>query len=531
MARAGVRKASPARALPSLAKTQPLPNRLTERPMFTKRLLAAAFAAVMCVPAYADDALTPPAEQSVLPRYNQLPQNYEEFAAMYNKVLAVLRDAGVQSIHECFPLGSDPNWSHGWCQDKMKLPNRKGGYLSSIETQVDDRTVINKICLSDDPAEQRCFFSTGKVVDQALNQKTHIYLTYREVAGSWNERGKPLSDLKPDAPPVATPTPPAAAPTPPAEQSPPAAASVLPPKYNQIPQDYEEFAAVHNKALAFLRTTGAQSIHKCFPAGSNPNDRRGWCQDYMMWSDPKGQHIMVSDDALDDGKHIVVVCLGDDMNARRCYHDDGGVFDQTHDRKINLWVNFRQVAGAWNERGKPLSDLTPRGPSPPTAAALSPPAATPSPSAEQNPPAATSALPPKFDQIPNSYDEFAPIYNKALAFLRNAGIGSIHKCFPAGSDPNDHRGWCEDSMWWVNDTGQHLAAVDTQRDDGTKVISLCFGDPNTQRCYEDNGKVFDQSLNRKINIWVTLRQAAGAWNERGKPLSDLKPRATRGIKR
>src|SRR5580693_6147865 len=107
--------------------------------MFTTRLLAAvAFAAAMCVPAYADDASTPPAEQSVLPQYNQLPQNYEEFAAMYNKVLAVLRDAGVQSIRECFPLGSDPNWSHGWCQDKMKLPNRKGGYLSSIETQVDD---------------------------------------------------------------------------------------------------------------------------------------------------------------------------------------------------------------------------------------------------------------------------------------------------------------------------------------------------------------------------------------------------------
>jgi hypothetical protein len=63
--------------------------------MFTTRLLAAAsFAAVMCVPAYADDALTPPAEQSVLPRYNELPQNYEEFAAIYNKVLAALRDAG-----------------------------------------------------------------------------------------------------------------------------------------------------------------------------------------------------------------------------------------------------------------------------------------------------------------------------------------------------------------------------------------------------------------------------------------------------
>ena len=69
---------------------------------FTTSLLAAAgLAAAICVPAYADDAPTPPAEQSVLPQYNQLPQNYEEFAAVYNKALAVLRDAGVQSIHKC----------------------------------------------------------------------------------------------------------------------------------------------------------------------------------------------------------------------------------------------------------------------------------------------------------------------------------------------------------------------------------------------------------------------------------------------
>jgi hypothetical protein len=100
---------------------------------FTTSLLAAAgLAAAICVPAYADDAPTPTAEQSVLPQYNQLPQNYEEFAAVYNKALTVPRDAGVQSIHKCFPLGSDPNWHHGWCQDNMKLPDRKGGYFSAV---------------------------------------------------------------------------------------------------------------------------------------------------------------------------------------------------------------------------------------------------------------------------------------------------------------------------------------------------------------------------------------------------------------
>jgi hypothetical protein len=213
------------------------------------------------------------------------------------------------------------------------------------------------------------------------------------------------------------------------------------------------------------------------------------------------------------------------MNTRRCYRDDGGVFDQTHDRKINLWVTFRQDAGAWNERGKPLSDVTPHVPSPTTAAAPSPPAATPS------LPAAASVVPPKYNQIPNNYDEFAAAYNKALAFLRDAGTASIHKCFQAGSDPNDHRGWCQDVMSWVNDTGQHLTAVDTQRDDGTKLISLCFGDLNAQRCYRDDGAAYDQSLNRKINIWVTFRRIAGAWNERGKPLADLTPRGKRETKR
>jgi TonB family protein len=332
--------------------------------MFTKQLLAAAaFAGVMCVPAYADDASTPPAEQFVPPRYNQLPQNYEEFATVYNKVLAALRDAGVQSIHKCFPAGTTPSEPHGWCQDKMKLPDRKGGYFSAVEIQRDDGKLINEVCLSDNSAEQRCFRNDGMVVDQALDNQTDIFTTYREVAGRWNERGKPLSDLNPNAqippsPPADATSPPADATSPPADAtSPPADASILPPKYNQIPLDYKEFAAVYNKALTFLRTTGAQSIHECFPAGITPAEPIGWCQDHMMWSDPKGRHITVSDSTLDDGKHRILACFGDDVNTRRCYRDDGAVFDQTYDRKISLWVTFRQVAGAWNERGKAPSGL------------------------------------------------------------------------------------------------------------------------------------------------------------------------------
>ena len=315
------------------------------------------------------------------------------------------------------------------------------------------------------------------------------------------------------------------APTPPAEQS------VLPPKYNQIPQDYEEFAAVYNKALAFLRGTGVQSIHKCRPAGADPrNPNHGWCSDYMSWEDPEGQNTATSELQRDDGKHSVMVCLGDNINIRRCYQDDGQVFDQHHDLEIHLWLTFRTIAGAWNERGEPLSDLAPHAPNPPAAA--NPPAATPSPPVEQRPPAAASVVPPKYNQIPQDYEDFAAAYNKALAFLRGVGTPSIHKCFPAGSDPKDHRGWCQDAMVWTNDTGQHLAAVDVPRDDGTKVINLCFGDEmNTQRCYQDDEAAADQSLNRKINIWVTSRRVAGAWNERGKPLADLTPRGKRETKR
>jgi hypothetical protein len=202
------------------------------------------------------------------------------------------------------------------------------------------------------------------------------------------------------------------------------------------------------------------------------------------------------------------------------------VVDQALDKKTDIYLTYRVVAGRWNERGKPLSDLTPRAPSPPAAAAPSPPAAAPS------PPAAASVVPPKYDQIPDSYDEFAAAYNKALAFLRDVGTLSIHTCFPAGSIPNDHRDWCQDVMVWTNDTGQHLVAADVRRDDGTKVINLCFGDDrNTQRCYQDDGAAFDQSLNRKINIWITSRHVAGAWNERGKPLADLTPRGKRATKR
>jgi hypothetical protein len=219
--------------------------------------------------------------------------------------------------------------------------------------------------------------------------------------------------------------------------------------------------AVYNKALAFLRGTGAQSIHKCHPVGADPrNPNNGWCSDHMFWADPKGQHITTNEIQRDDGKRSVIVCLGDDLNTQRCYRDDGAVFDQHNDRKIDLWVTFNTVAGAWSERGKPLADLTPRAPNPPTTAVPSQPATAPS------PPAAASVVPPKYNQIPMNYDEFAADYNKALAFLRDAETASIHTCFPAGSDPNDHRGWCQDVMSWVNDTGQHLAAVDTQRDEG-----------------------------------------------------------------
>jgi hypothetical protein len=231
----------------------------------------------------------------------------------------------------------------------MKLPDRKGGYFSAVEIQRDDGKLINEVCLSDNSAEQRCFRNDGMVVDQALDKKTDIYTTYREVAGAWNERGKPLSDLKPDAP-----NPPAATPSPPADES------ILLPKYNQIPQDYEEFAAVHNKVLTFLRTTGAQTIHKCFPAGSDPNDHRGWCQDVMSWVNDTGQHLTAVDTQRDDGTKLISLCFGD-LNAQRCYRDDGAAYDQSLNRKINIWVTFRRIAGAWNERGKPLADLTPRG--------------------------------------------------------------------------------------------------------------------------------------------------------------------------
>jgi hypothetical protein len=459
--------------------------------MFTTRLLAAAaFAAVMCVPAYADDASTPLTEHSVLPQYNQLPQNYEEFAAIYNKVLAALRDAGVQSIHKCFPAGTTPSEPHGWCQDKMKLPDRKGGYFSAVEIQRDDGKLINEVCLSDNSAEQRCFRNDGIVVDQALDKKTDIYTTYRQIAGAWNERGKPLSDLKPNAPnpPEATPRPPeAAAPSPPTPDD-------IRSQFTQIPNDYDEFTSGYNKVLAFLHDAGVQPIRRCFRPGDDPsNPSHGWCNNMMRWSNPKGEHISAGESQQDDGL---------------------------------------------TNNAIPLTDLKPRAPSlpavtpSPPAAPTSPPAAPASPPAEQSPPAATSVLPPKYDHIPNSYDEFIAAYNNALAFLRDHGNGSTHKCFPPRSDPGDPHGWCQDVMLWANPNGQHITAADVTQDNGNHVVQVCSGDDmNTQRCYRDNGAVVDQSLNRRINLWVTFRQVAGAWNERGKALSDLKPRGNRNIKR
>jgi hypothetical protein len=509
--------------------------------MFTTRLLAAAaFAAAMCVPAHADDAyppntlpnpppnalpITPPNpltadENGVPPKYNQIPQDYDEFAAVYNKAQAFIRDAGIQPTHKCFPAGITPSELIGWCQDYMTWADPKGQSVTVSDTIKDDGKHFVSVCFGDDDTIRRCYRDDGAVYDQTHDRKISLWVTFRHIAGAWNERGKPLSDLKPNAPnpPAEQSPPPVAAPTPPAEQSLPAATSVLPPKYNQIPQDYDEFAAVYNKALTFLRATGAQSIHKCHSVGADPsNPNHGWCTDTMFWGNPQGEHIVAFDDIRDDGRHSVVVCLGDDMNTQRCYQDDGAVFDQSLNRKINLWVTFRHVAGAWNERGKPLSDLKPN---------------TPNPLAEQSPPAATTIVPPKYDHIPNSYDEFVAAYNNALAFLRDHGNAPTHKCLQARSDPRDRRGWCQDVMLWSNDTGQHLTAVEAKRDDGTQVIELCSGDDmNTQRCYRDDGAVFDQSLNRKINLWVTSRTVAWAWNERGKPLSNLTPRRTREIKR
>jgi len=527
-----------------------------KKKQLTILLAAAAVTVAMRAPAHADDAPSPPTDAQVYfpstgwlginnqgpasapPTYNQIPANYDEFAGVYNKVLAFLRGTNTHSQHKCFPVGTDPNWSHSWCEDVMKWGDPNGRRVAAIELQRDDGTATNEFCLSDDPAEQRCFRSDGKVLDQIIDKKTSVYLTYRVIAGAWNERaGKLLPDLKPhedandarslttDAPPPAEHTASSDAPYPPTNVLPKNDEHIIPPTYNQIPRDNDEFVEDYNKALAFLRAAGVQSLHKCYPAGSDSSGH-GWCEDTMYWSNQNRRHISAVEVQTDNGTVINLICFGDDLDKQRCLLSSGKVLDQTLNKTTNIYLTDREVAGAWNERGKPLPDLKPRAPSPPTAAAPSPP-----PAAAPSPPPAASVVPPKYNQIPNSYDEFAAAYNKALAFLRDAGTGSIHKCFPAGSDPNDRRGWCQDVMSWVNNTGQHLTAVDTQREDGTKLISLCFGDLNSQRCYRDDGTVFDQSLNRKINIWVTFRRIAGAWNERGKPLADLTPRGKRETKR
>jgi hypothetical protein len=271
------------------------------------------------------------------------------------------------------------------------------GQRVTVSTSIhDDGKQFVLVCFSDDDITRRCYRDDGAVFDQSHDYKADLWVTFRSVAGAWNQRGKPLAELKPRAssPPAAAPTPPAAAPTPPVEQSPPADESTVPPKYNQIPQDYDEFAAVYNKTLGFLRATGAQSIHKCHSVGADPsNPNHGWCTDHMFWGNPQGKHIFAFEDTQDDGKHAVVICLGDDLNTQRCYRDDGAVFDQSHDRKIDIWVTFRSVAGAWNERGKPLSDLKPSAPNPPSASP-SPPAASASPPAAQASPPAAAPSPP-----------------------------------------------------------------------------------------------------------------------------------------
>jgi len=546
--------------------------------MFTTRLLAAAaLAAALCVQAYADDAYPPPNtppnpppnalpitppnpltadENAVRPQYNQIPQDYDEFAAVYNKALAFLRATGIQSVHKCYPAGTTPSHLIGWCQDFMTWADPKGQSVTVSDTIKDDGKHFVSVCLGGDDMIRRCYRDDGAVYDQTHDYKAKLWVTFRHIAAAWNERGKPLADLKPRAPsppeaaasppeptPQTAPSPPAhppstASPTPPpTPPSPPAAAASLPADelaipqiFSQAPADNDEFVAGYNKALAFLRQTEVKPEHKCWPVGADPTmPLSSWCSDTMRWGEPSGKHISTTEAHIDDGRVINATCLGDDKAHQRCFFSDGRVADQLLDQKTNLYLPYRQITARWNERGKPLSDLKPNAPNPP--AEQSPPAAAPTPLAEQSPPAATSVLPPKYDHIPNSYDEFIAAYNNALAFLRDHGTGPVQKCFPAGSIPIDRRGWCQDTMCWVNDKGQHLCAADIQRDDRTKVINLCFGDDmTTQRCYEDDGAVFDQSLNQKTKIWITSRRVAWAWNERGKPLSNLSPREKQAAK-
>jgi hypothetical protein len=510
--------------------------------MFPTRLLAAAaFAAVMCVPAYADDAYPPPNsppttqpnpltadESTAPPKYDQIPQDYEEFAAVYNKALTFLRTTGSQSIHKCFPAGITPSALTGWCQDFMTWGDPKGQRVTVSTSIHDDGKQYVLVCFSGDDMTRRCYRDDGAVFDQSHDYKADLWVTFRHIAGAWNERGKPLSDLNPNAPnppaatasqPATTASQPAATASPPAAEPSQAIPDDIRSQFTQIPNDYDEFTSGYNKVLAFLHDVGAQPIRHCFHPGDDPHNLlHGWCNNMMRWGNPKEEHISAGENQQDDGPPINVICLGADHAHERCFFGNGSVRDQLLNPQTHVYVTYRDVAGKWEERGKPLSDLKPR--------ASSPPAAAPSPPADE------SVLPPKYDQIPHDYDEFAAVYNKALAFLRTTGTQSAHKCFPPKSDPNDSHGWCQEVMWWANPNGQHIGAIDTTQDNGNHVVSVCLGDDmTTQRCYRDNGEVVNQNLDRKIDIWVTFRQVAGAWNERGKPLSNLAPRANRNIKR
>lgn len=329
----------------------------------TLLLASGLLATIMCAPASADDKpippKAPPTDERMVPlKYNQIPHDYDEFVGVYNKVLAFLHDTDVTSRHKCFPLGSDPNWSHSWCEDVMRWGDPQHRQIAAIELQFDDGKAVNEICLSDDPAEQRCFRSDGKVLDQALNKQTSIYLTYKVVAGAWNERGKPLPELKPHEKQADAND----AHNPPTDEhtAPPPAENIVPPTYNQIPRDYDEFVDLYNKTLAFLRDTDVQPQHKCLPLGSDPTFPHGWCAETMKWGDTKGQRVVVTEGHIDNGTEIDLICFGNNPDEQRCFRSDGRVVDQALNKKTNIYLTYKDITGTWNERGKSLSELKPR---------------------------------------------------------------------------------------------------------------------------------------------------------------------------
>jgi hypothetical protein len=143
-------------------------------------------------------ALTARAAEQAMPEYHQIPQNSDEFVAEYNKVLAFLRSTEVQPIHKCFKPGDDPTDPlPGWCNNFLRWGNQKGEHVSAGENQRDDGGMtLNSFCFGTENNLQRCYLSNGRVMDQSLNFKTRVYVTYRQIAAEWSERGKPLSDLK-----------------------------------------------------------------------------------------------------------------------------------------------------------------------------------------------------------------------------------------------------------------------------------------------------------------------------------------------